>query len=221
MINSNKILLSFFLLIHLPLSAADRQSQEVVFKTEDGGIIHSLFYEAGKQSVILAHGAVFNKESWQDLPKTLTDNDFSVLALDFRGYGASKPGDKGASLDEDILAAIRYLLDEKNMKSVSVIGASMGGGAAAKASIKAKKGALDKLILISPPPVSHPEQIQGKILFIASKDESMIRQITTQYEKAPEPKQLQIIEGSAHAQHIFKTAQGETLTRIILDFLSN
>lgn len=168
----------------------------------------------------MAHGSVFNKESWQKLPKTLTDNGFSVLALDFRGYGASRSGDKGSALYEDILAATRYLHDQKQMKSVSVIGASMGGGAAAKAAIEARKGEIDKLILISPAPISHPEQMRGKILFIASKDESMIGLINDQYEKASELKQLQLIEGSAHAQHIFKTEQGETLTRTILDFLS-
>ena len=39
-------------------------------------------------------------------------------------------------------------------------------------------------------------------------------------EKASEPKELVILEGSAHAQFIFTTDQGERLMREILRFLS-
>lgn len=44
--------------------------------------------------------------------------------------------------------------------------------------------------------------------------------IRAQYEKAPEPKELVVLEGSAHAQYIFATDQGERLMREILRFLS-
>ena len=33
-------------------------------------------------------------------------------------------------------------------------------------------------------------------------------------------KELKLIPGSVHAQHIFKTPQAELLTKIILDFLA-
>jgi hypothetical protein len=83
-----------------------------------------------------------------------------------------------------------------------------------------KKTKIEKLILLSPAAVSNPEQMQGKILFIVSKEEPKLHQISAQFEKAPEPKKLHIMEGSAHAQNIFKTMQKNTLIRIILDFLS-
>ena len=41
-----------------------------------------------------------------------------------------------------------------------------------------------------------------------------------QYEKATGPKELVILDGSAHAQFIFATDQGERLMREILRFLS-
>jgi hypothetical protein len=44
--------------------------------------------------------------------------------------------------------------------------------------------------------------------------------IRAQYEKAPNPKELVILEGSAHAQFIFQTDQGTRLMREILRFLS-
>lgn len=45
----------------------------------------------------------------------------------------------------------------------------------------------------------------------------MIRQ---QYERAPDPKELIVLEGSAHAQFIFETDQGTRLKVEILRFLS-
>jgi hypothetical protein len=44
--------------------------------------------------------------------------------------------------------------------------------------------------------------------------------IEKQYEKATEPKRLIILDGSAHAQFIFQTDQGDRLMREILRFLS-
>jgi hypothetical protein len=44
--------------------------------------------------------------------------------------------------------------------------------------------------------------------------------IREQYEKAPEPKELIILDGSAHAQFLFQTDQGDRVMREILRFLS-
>ena len=47
-----------------------------------------------------------------------------------------------------------------------------------------------------------------------------LSEIREQYERTPEPKELVILEGSAHAQFIFETDQGQRLMREILRFLS-
>lgn len=44
--------------------------------------------------------------------------------------------------------------------------------------------------------------------------------IRKQFESATEPKKLVVLDGSAHAQHIFKTPQGPQLLEEILSFLS-
>ncbi len=207
------------LMLCLPLLALAQSAQSVSFTTADGGLIHATLYQSGEQGIVLAHGAVFNKESWKPLAKLLAEHGLTVLAIDFRGYGKSTPGRQGSALEQDILAAIRYLHQQLAKPSVSLLGASMGGVAAAKAAIAAEPGSIDKLILLSPAPVRHPERIQGTKLFIASKNEPLAPQVEAQYQKAPLPKQLKLIAGSAHAQHIFKTAHGEELKQIILDFL--
>ena len=44
--------------------------------------------------------------------------------------------------------------------------------------------------------------------------------IKAQYEKAPQPKQLIVLDGSAHAQFLFETEHRGRIMREILRFLS-
>ncbi len=213
------ILLISFVFLSPPLQADTVKTQSVTFSTADGGTIEADLYGNGEQAVVLAHGAIFNKESWNDLARTLAENGFTVLAINFRGFGKSTVGKEQNALYQDILGAIRFLHKRKSIKQVSVLGASMGGGAAAQAAISSLPGEIDKLILLSPTSVQHPGKIQGKTLYIASSNEAMYDQIKTQFEKVATPKQWLVIDGSAHAQHIFKTDQTAALTQAILVFL--
>ena len=71
-----------------------------------------------------------------------------------------------------------------------------------------------------------PQRMKGRKLFIVSRgdvgsgDRPRLPGIRDQYDKAPGPKELVILEGSAHAQFIFETPEGERLMREILRFLS-
>jgi hypothetical protein len=61
-------------------------------------------------------------------------------------------------------------------------------------------------------------------LFIVCRDDAndaglRLPKIREQYEKAPDPKELVILECSAHAKLIFTTDQGERLMAEILRFL--
>jgi pimeloyl-ACP methyl ester carboxylesterase len=151
-----------------------------------------------------------------------------VLALDFRGYGKSRgPGDSDpmdAPLHLDVLAAVRYLR-RTGLKSVSVVGGSMGAGAAGDASIASQPGEIDRLVLLGGSPSGPAEKLKSAALFIVARDDTSgdgprLPRIQAQYEKAPEPKRLIILEGSAHAQSLFQTDQGERVMREILQFLS-
>ena len=101
------------------------------FATADGGTVFADVYgNAGHEGVVLAHGAAFSKESWRSLAEQLAAKGFRVLAIDFRGWGKSTGGAAKDALFEDVLAAVRYLR-RGGAARVSVVGASMGGGAAA------------------------------------------------------------------------------------------
>jgi len=56
-----------------------------------------------------------------------------------------------APLQLDVLAAVRYLR-KTGAKSVSVVGGSMGGGAAGDASIASQPGEIDRLVLVGASP---------------------------------------------------------------------
>ncbi len=206
--------------------------EHVSFPTQDGGLIYADMYGTGDRGVVLAHGGRFNKESWEKQARALAAAGFRVLAIDFRGYGQSRgPGQSdplSAPLHFDVLAAVRYLR-KTGAKTVSVVGGSMGGGAAGDASIHTKPSEIDRLVflgslasLASGP----PEKMKGRKLFITCRDDlgpgdkPRLPKIREQYEKAPGPKELVILECSAHAQFIFATEQGERLMREILRFLS-
>jgi pimeloyl-ACP methyl ester carboxylesterase len=211
-------------LLLTPLAVA----QELVsFSTEDGGVVYADNYGKGERGVVLAHGGRFNKESWKKQALELEAAGFRPLAIDFRGRGQSrgpqsKSGDDG--VEYDVLAAVRYL-HRTGAQTVSVIGASFGGTAAADASIESEPGEIDRLVLLAAWTDRPPEKIKGRKLFIVARDDAnddgpRLPKIRANYEAVVGPKELIVLDGSAHAQFLFATPQGERLMREILRFLS-
>jgi alpha/beta superfamily hydrolase len=217
------------LLASLLLAGLAAAQDHVSFPTQDAGVVYADLYGEGDRGVVLAHGGQFNKESWEKQARVLAKAGFRVLAFDFRGYGQSHgPGGSNpmsAPLHLDVLAAVRYLR-KAGAKSISVVGASMGGSAAAEASIESNPGEIDRVVLLGAWAEGPPEKLKGRKIFIVSRDDTrgdgVVRlvKIREQFQTAPEPKELLILDGSAHAQHIFSTDQGERLMREILRFLS-
>jgi dienelactone hydrolase len=122
-----------------------------------------------------------------------------------------------------VLAAVRYLR-KTGVKSVVVVGASMGGDYAAEAA-EAEPDAIDRLVLLAAGAYTPLIRMKGRKLFIMSRDDIIgdnkprLPKIREQYERAAGPKEMVILDGSAHAQRIFATGQGEQLMREILRFL--
>lgn len=216
------------LTIAIVLATLAAAQQTVSFPTEDGGLIYADLYGAAGRGVVLAHGGQFHKESWRDQADALVDGGFRVLAIDFRGFGHSRgPGQAdfdSAPFHNDVLAAVRYL-KANGAKTVSVVGGSFGGGAAGDASIQSAPGEIDRIVFLGAAPNLPADRLKSRALFIVARDDAndaglRLPGIRAQYEKAPQPKELIVLEGSAHAQFLFQTDQRDRVMREILRFLT-
>ncbi len=210
------------------LAATAVAQQTISIPTEDGGRVCADLYGRSTHAVVLAHGGRFNKESWRVQVNALVSDGFRVLAIDFRGFGCSTgPGQAdfdNAPFEKDVLAAVRYL-KAHGAKTVSVVGGSFGGDAAGDASIKSAPGEIESVVFLGAAPNLSAEGLKSRALFIVARDDSngagpRLPGIRAQYEKAPQPKELIVLDGSAHAQFLFETDQGARVMREILRFLS-
>jgi dienelactone hydrolase len=213
----------------LGLAGIASAQEHISFPAQDGWIIHGDLYPGGNRGVVLVHGGRLTKESWEKQAWRLAEAGFRSLAIDLRGFGQSKkegqnqPPEEGRQLD--VLAAVRFLR-KSGSRTVSVVGGSMGGVAAAEASIECAPGEIERVIMIASEGIDHPEQMKGRKLFITCRDDlgpggkPRLENIRDHYNKAAEPKELIVLDGAAHAQFIFATDQGERLMREILRFLT-
>lgn len=218
-----------FLLVLASVVTVASAQQTVSFTADDGGTVCADVYGQSSRGVVLAHGGQFNKESWRDQATAFAADGFRVLAIDFRGYGCSKrPGQEnfdGAPFEKDVLAAVRYL-KAHGAKTVSVVGGSFGGAAAGDASIKSKPGEIDRVVMLGGAPNLPADGLKSRSLFIVARDDTSgsdgprLPRIRAQYEKAPQPKELIVLDGSAHAQFLFQTEQGARVMREIVRFLT-
>jgi hypothetical protein len=135
------------------------------------------------------------------------------LAIDLSGYERG-PGDSNpmyAPLHLDVLAAVRYL-HKTGAQSASVVGGSMGDGAAGDASIASRPGEIDRLVSLGGAPNGPADKLKSSTPFIVARDDASedgprLPGIREQHEKAREPKKLIVLDGSAHAQLLFQTDQ--------------
>jgi pimeloyl-ACP methyl ester carboxylesterase len=217
------------LLLAFGIVASRAAQTHVFYISQDGWRISADLYGAGARGVVLVHGGRFTKESWEPQARELVKAGFRVLAIDLRGFGDSKAGPPDQLRDGqnplDVLAAVRYLRGA-GATNISVVGGSMGGDAAADASVLCQPGEIDRVVMIANGGVENPGKMKGRKLFITCRgdlgpgDKPRLDNIWDQFLRTPKPKRLALLDGSAHAQFIFKTAQGAELMREILDFLT-
>jgi pimeloyl-ACP methyl ester carboxylesterase len=223
------VLAAFLCGAMLALPSGLRAQERVSFPTRDGGLIYADVYGTGTHGVVLAHGGRFDKESWAEQARALEAAGFRVVAIDFRGYGESRgPGQDDpftAPLYLDVLAGVSYLR-QTGANRVSVVGGSMGGSAAADAVAAALPNQIERLVLLGSDGGATPENLVGRKLFIVARNDTTtsgvprLVRIRQHYERTPQPKELVVLDGDAHAQFIFQTEQGERLMRQIIRFLT-
>jgi alpha/beta superfamily hydrolase len=202
--------------------------KEVSFPTSDGGTIYGDLYGSGDRGVVLTHGGRFDKASWGMQAYALMKAGMRVLSIDLRGYGRSRaPGHEdifSAPLHLDVLAAVRYLRSA-GAKTVSLVGGSLGGGAAAEAALESKPGEIDRLVLLAATPDRSLATLKASKLFIMARNDTSgdgprLPGFQTRFDEAAQPKELILLDGDAHAQYLFATDHRERVMSEILRFLT-
>jgi hypothetical protein len=89
-----------------------------------------------------------------------------------------------------------------------------------------KPGEIQRLVLLgtSVNDTAAPK-LTGRKLFIIARDDAndagfRLPGVQANFAKTPEPKQLIILDGNAHAQFLFQSDQSERVMREILSFLT-
>lgn len=197
----------------------------LTFPASDGVPVSSLSYGEGRRGVVLVPGGHGVGDTWDVQARRLASAGLRVLAIDYRGLGHSvslPQDDSKAPLD--VLGAVRRLRSE-GVAEVSVVGASWGGWAAGTAAV-AEPGLIDRLVFLAHSPFDAPERLGGRKLFIVAREDRegsgrpRLERIREQYELTPSPRELVVLEGSAHAQLLFLAPQREQLFGELLRFVT-
>lgn len=186
-------------------------------------------YGSGDRAVVLAHGGRFTKDSWKQQAEAIAHAGFMAVAIQFRGDRPNPdgtPGSFGSAEDNatDVFATIAYCR-HAGAKWVSAIGGSFGGDAVGDADVRLDPGGLSRVIFLGSSGGDHPEKLTGRKLFLVAREDRSsygprLPGISAAYAKAAEPKELVIVDGSAHAQFLFASEQGPAVMKQILRFLT-
>ena len=203
--------------------------EPVHFNAKDGWTIYGDLYGKGPRAVLLVHGGRFNKTSWTKQAQTIAKQGFTVLAIDLRGVGLSKDGPpikrNDIAMPLDLLAAIRFL-QGNGAKSVAIVGASMGGNLAEEALRLSQPGEIDRIVFLAHGAYGPAQALKVRKLFLVARNDigpgyvPRLTRIQAQYDQAPDPKELLVLDGDAHAQLLFDTDQAGRLTSEIIRFLT-
>jgi fermentation-respiration switch protein FrsA (DUF1100 family) len=108
-------------------------AEEVFLNTTDGETINALFYPGTSSEVILYfHGNAGDLSGWQHISQDFTRLGYSILIIDYRGYGKSSGTITEQGLYKDGEAAYQFLVNEKGYapEDIIIYGRSIGTGIA-------------------------------------------------------------------------------------------
>lgn len=107
--------------------------EEVFITTKDDEKINALFYHGDRDDVILYfHGNAGDLSGWQFVAEDFVSFGYSILIIDYRGYGKSTGTISEKGFYKDAEAAHNFLVTRKNVTSDNIIiyGRSIGTGVA-------------------------------------------------------------------------------------------
>ena len=163
----------------------------------------ALYFPApSNQATVLVHQSGWSADSWAPLAKRLQHQNISSVSLMFAS-------------SEDVLAAVQYLHDAGS-EEITLIGASIGGGASMQALRRNSEDVIDNIILLGTSEGDTSEATATPKLFVVSEHDFFAGRTHASYAKASEPKRLIVYPGSAHGQEMLDSPYAEQLIAEIL-----
>lgn len=106
--------------------------EEIFLKTEDNSEIHGLFFHAKKPKgvVLYFHGNAGSLRTWGQISENFLPFGYSILIMDYRGYGKSSGSLSEKKLLRDSQTAYDFLKSKVDEKKIIIYGRSIGTGVA-------------------------------------------------------------------------------------------
>ena len=185
-----------------PGSAVDGSEESTGAASGESG---DLTWGDGDHGVVLAHGAAFDAASWEEQAPRIAAQGATVIAVEDIGT-------------ESIAAAVQRLKDD-GVDDVALVGGSAGADAILELASE-QPDLPDQLVLLSPNGTVEGLGDEPK-LFIASEDEPVADVSTELAADSPgDHNEVLLLPGSAHAQNIFDTEQGDAALDAMLERLA-
>ncbi len=160
----------------------------------------------GPYGVVLAHGAAFDAASWEDQAIAIAEQGATVIAVEDIST-------------EGIAAAVQQLKDD-GIARVALVGGSAGADAILRLASE-QPDLPDQLVLLSPNTVVDGLGEEPK-LFVASEGEPGADIPQQLVDASPgDDNETLIVGGSAHAQNVFDTDQGDEVLEAVLARLAD
>ncbi|MDP9297426.1 MAG: alpha/beta hydrolase [Actinomycetota bacterium] len=209
-------------------------SSPVTFATTDGTTLAGrLFGPADATTgVVFAHMVPADQSSWFDLADYVGERGYRALTFDFRGYcpggdaGCSGGTKDPSSAPTDLTAAVEYLR-AKGVRTIALVGASMGGTAALAVASEASDGIAAVITLSAPAAIDGlqagpdaVERVTAAKLFIAgSGDAPAAAAAEAFYDQSLQPKDVQILTSDDDGTDLLEGNQSVATRDLITSWL--
>lgn len=212
--------------------ASEKTELEVTVKNEGWKLIGDLMLPDSKgvfPAVLMLNKANGDRQVYESLANHLADRGIASLRMDLRGHGGStniekfipyekNPNPLIGDAEKDVIAAINFLKTHPRINSnkIAALGASYSGEEVAEAG--RKSGYVQAYVVLSPGSFSD-ESIEGidssnvPWLFVVSKREKYLQEITKSVQEKSEHVEIIIFPGTEHASRIL-TSEKDLAERI-------
>lgn len=198
--------------------------QAVTFKTSDGVTLTGWLHEAQgrNKAIVLFYGNADSLAPYAGFFKRFASAGYSVLGVNYRGYGGSNGAPSETGFYRDANAALALMAQRVPVEKITLIGNSIGTGVAVDL---ASRNAVAAVVLISPftsvvdraaeifwylpvrmlskyafASIAKIGEVSASILIVHGDNDTLIplQHGTKLYAAARQPKRMEIFEGADH-----------------------